>query len=77
METTQLSNPEGSKRTATRYHSKSDLAARYRVSTRTVDRWRGDNLFPKPDLVLPNGAPRWSDELIVKHERNAVGKAAA
>jgi hypothetical protein len=61
----------------TKYHSKPALAGRYAVSTRTIDRWRSDGLFPAPDLVLPNGAPRWSDELIVKHERSAVGKAAA
>jgi hypothetical protein len=60
----------------TRYHSKSDLADRYRVVTRTVDRWRVDGLFPEPDLILPNGAPRWSDELVVAHERAAVGKKA-
>jgi hypothetical protein len=59
----------------TRYHSKADLAGRYRVVTRTVDRWRVDGLFPEP--VLPNGAPRWSDELVVAHERSAVGRKEA
>jgi len=59
---------------ATRYLSKADLAARYRVVTRTVDRWRLDRLFPEPDLILPNGAPRWSDEVVVAHERAAIGK---
>jgi len=75
---TQVSKAEKAKRPkpkqATRYHSKSDLADRYRVVTRTVDRWRVDGLFPEPDLILPNGAPRWSDELVVAHERAAVGK---
>jgi hypothetical protein len=61
----------------TRYHSKSDLAERYHVVTRTVDRWRVDGLFPEPDLILPNGAPRWSDELVVAHERSAVGRKDA
>jgi len=60
----------------TRYHSKGDLAARYGVVTRTVDRWLGAGLFPKPDLFLPNGAPRWSDDLLVAHERAAVVKKA-
>jgi hypothetical protein len=60
-----------------KYHSKPALAARYAVSPRTIDRWRSDGLFPQPDLVLPNGAPRWSDEIVVKHERNAVGRSAA
>jgi len=62
---------------AKRYHSKPALADRYGVSSRTIDRWRSDGLFPAPDLVLPNGAPRWSDELVVNHERNAVGNSAA
>jgi hypothetical protein len=60
-----------------RFHSKPALADRYGVSSRTIDRWRSDGLFPAPDLVLPNGAPRWSDELVVKHERNSVGRNAA
>jgi len=76
METQQLSKGEKAKR-PTRYHSKNDLAERYRVVVRTLDRWRVDGLFPEPDLILPSGAPRWSDELVVKHERNAVGKSAA
>lgn len=59
-----------------RYHTKTDLAARYRVTTRTVDRWREDGLFPAPDFTLPNGAPRWSDELVTEHERSAVGRSA-
>jgi len=63
------------KDTNKQYHSKPALAHRYSVSSRTIDRWRSDGLFPAPDLVLPNGAPRWSDELIIKHERNAVGRS--
>lgn len=69
----QTSKAEEAKQT-TRYHTKGDLAERYRVVERTVDRWRDDGLFPQPDLILPNGAPRWSDELITAHERGAVGK---
>ena len=57
------------------YHSKGSLADRYEVSDRTIDRWREEGKFPQPDLVLPSGAPRWSDELIVNHERGAVPKA--
>jgi hypothetical protein len=74
MEAQQLSK---SAKRPTRYHSKSDLADRYRVVTRTVDRWRIDGHFPEPDLILPNGAPRWSDELVVAHERAAVGRKGA
>jgi hypothetical protein len=72
----QVRKAEKAKR-STRYHSKSDLADRYRVVTRTVDRWRDNGLFPEPDLILPNGAPRWSDELVVAHERAAVGRKGA
>jgi hypothetical protein len=61
----------------TQYHSKNELAHRYQVVTRTLDRWRVLGLFPEPDLTLPNGAPRWSDELVVAHERAAVGKKGA
>lgn len=74
---TQVSKAERVKRSTRRYHSKTDLADRYRVATRTIDRWKGDGHFPEPDLILPNGAPRWSDELIVAHERSAVGKKGA
>ena len=64
-------------RPATRYHSKRDLAARYRVTTRTIDRWRMDGLFPQPDLFLPGGKCRWSDDTVVTHERNSVRKKGA
>jgi hypothetical protein len=63
--------------TAKRYHSKPALADRYGVSSRTIDRWRSDGLFPAPDIVLPNGAPRWSDETVETHERGLVGKTSA
>jgi hypothetical protein len=72
---TQISKAEKATRT-TRYHSRRALADRYSVTTRTVDRWVYDGLFPAPDLRLPNLAPRWSDELVVAHERAAVGKKA-
>jgi hypothetical protein len=56
------------------YHSKGALARRYGVVTRTIDRWRDSGSFPSPDLVLPNGAPRWSDDTVIAHERAGVGK---
>jgi hypothetical protein len=60
-----------------RYHSKPALADRYQVSSRTIDRWRADGLFPQPDIMLPNGAPRWSSETIEAHERASVKRSAA
>jgi hypothetical protein len=62
---------------AQHYRSKGALADRYQVSPRTIDRWRGEGKFPPPDLVLPSGAPRWSDDTITAHERALVGKSAA
>jgi hypothetical protein len=61
----------------TRYRSKGSLADRYSVSPRTIDRWREEGKFPPPDLVLPSGSPRWSDDTITAHERALVGKSAA
>jgi hypothetical protein len=70
MSVTEKSNSE-------RYYSRAELAERYRVSDRTIDRWRDARLYPQPDLILPNGAPRWSDGVVIAHERNSVGKNAA
>jgi len=66
-----------SKSKDTRYRSKGNLADRYEVSERTIDRSRGEGKFPPPDLVLPSGSPRWSDDTIMAHERALVGKSAA
>jgi predicted DNA-binding transcriptional regulator AlpA len=60
----------------TLYRSKGNLADRYAVSARTIDRWREEGKFPPPDLVLPSGSPRWSDATIEAHERALVGKPA-
>jgi predicted DNA-binding transcriptional regulator AlpA len=35
------------------------IAAVFGVSTRTVDRWRGDKRFPQP-LPLPGRLKKWS-----------------
>ena len=61
----------------TRFRSKGNLADRYSVSPRTIDRWREEGKFPPPDLRLPSGSPRWSDDTITTHERALVGKSAA
>lgn len=59
------------------YWGKPNLARRYGVSTRSIDRWRGDGKFPQPDLILPNGQPRWLDETVEAHERRSVTENAA
>jgi hypothetical protein len=61
---------------ATTYHSKPALARRYGVSPRSIDRWRGLGKFPQPDIVLPSGQPRWSDDTIERHERRSVASSA-
>jgi hypothetical protein len=65
------------KRSDAHYRSKGSLADRYEVSERTIDRWRGEGKFPPPDLLLPSGSPRWSDDTISAHERALVGKQSA
>jgi predicted DNA-binding transcriptional regulator AlpA len=57
---------------STTYHSKPALAQRYGVSSRSIDRWRLDGKFPKPDIILPSGQPRWRDDTIERHERRSV-----
>jgi hypothetical protein len=58
----------------THYHSKGALAERYSVDVRTIDRWRETGFLPAPDLILPGGRPRWSDDTVVAHERSSVRK---
>jgi hypothetical protein len=59
------------------YHSKPALARRYGVSPRSIDRWRSDGKFPKPDMILPSGQPRWRDDTIERHEKASAVAAAA
>lgn len=57
-----------------RWLSKSDVVARYGITQRTLERWLKNKRFPAPDLHLPGGQPRWSDDLVEAHERGLVGK---
>jgi hypothetical protein len=63
--------------TINRWFSKNEIVARYGISPRTLERWLKTKRFPAADLHLPGGQPRWSDELIVSHERASVGKHRA
>jgi hypothetical protein len=56
----------------THFYSKAALAERYGVAVRTIDRWKDGGFFPEPDLILPSGSPRWSDDTVAAHERNSV-----
>jgi predicted site-specific integrase-resolvase len=57
------------------YLWKRNVAERYSVSTRTVDRWKKDGRLPRPTR-MPNGREAWTDEQLETNERNAVGGEA-
>jgi hypothetical protein len=59
-----------------RWFSKSEIVARYGITSRTLERWLKSERFPEADLHLPGGQPRWSDVAIEAHERGLVGKSA-
>ena len=46
--------------------TKHDLARRFNVTLRTVERWRASGKIPKPTNV---GGPRWSARQIEHYER--------
>ena len=54
-----------------RWYSKRDLAARYNVSQRSIERWKKRKKFP-PGIQMPNGHWRWSDHEIEVHEQSLV-----
>jgi hypothetical protein len=61
-----------------RWFSKGEIAARYGITQRSLERWLKSAKFPAPDLHLPGGQPRWSDVLVATHERKAaMGNTAA
>ena len=56
----------------TQFFTKKDLAARYRVCTKSIDRWVGKKKYPPPDLQTPGGKDRWSNRVVEEHERDRV-----
>jgi hypothetical protein len=57
------------------YFRKRQLATRYQVVTRTIDRMVRDGRLPPPDLF--NGrAPLWSDTIIESNERRSTLRAS-
>ena len=60
-----------------RWLSKRQLAERYNVHPRSIERWSESGKFPR-GTQLPNGRWRWSDLDIETHERALIvgGKAA-
>ena len=46
------------------------LAKRYGVTPRTIDRMKNDGRLPPPDIYMPH--PMWSDESLEANERSAT-----
>jgi predicted DNA-binding transcriptional regulator AlpA len=59
-----------------RWLSKREVAARYGVCMRSVERWAASGKFPR-GTQLPNKRWYWTDAEIELHERNLVGGEAA
>jgi predicted DNA-binding transcriptional regulator AlpA len=59
-----------------RWFSKRQLAERYGVHPRSIERWSESGKFPRGRL-LPNKRWAWTDAEIEAHERNLVGNGAA
>jgi len=53
------------------YLRKRQLAARYGVHVRTIDRMVDDGRLPRPDIFMGK-LPMWSDETIAANERRAT-----
>jgi hypothetical protein len=56
-----------------RWYSKRQVADRYSVSTRTVDRWRESKRFPI-GTQMPTGRWYWSSCDIEKYEQQLVAR---
>jgi predicted DNA-binding transcriptional regulator AlpA len=59
-----------------RWFSKREVAARYGVHPRSIERWSADGRFPRGRL-MPNKRWAWSDLEIEQHERGLLGGGEA
>jgi predicted DNA-binding transcriptional regulator AlpA len=59
-----------------RWFSKREIANRYGVTPRSIERWVERGRFPAP-VKLPNGRDAWSDVAITGHERGLVSTGGA
>jgi hypothetical protein len=66
-----MARPEITGKKIQRWFSKSQLAARYNVCTRSIERWVKGGKFPL-GVRMPNGRWAWSDVTIELHERALV-----
>jgi predicted DNA-binding transcriptional regulator AlpA len=57
-----------------RWSSRSQLAARYGISTRTIDRMRKRGQFPPPDIQIGDRTFRWNDETVEKFLAERSGR---
>lgn len=60
-----------------RWFSKRELATRYGVHRRSIERWVEHHKYPPPDLTLPGGQVRWADHTVETHEISLVGKTTS
>jgi len=67
-----MARPEITGKAIQRWFSKSQLASRYNVCTRSIERWVKGGKFPV-GVRMPNGRWAWSDIAIEAHERSLVG----
>jgi hypothetical protein len=67
-----MARPEITGKRIRRWFSKRQLADRYSVATRTVDRWVAAGKFPA-GIQWPNKRWYWSDIQVEDHERSLVG----
>lgn len=59
-----------------KFYAKGELASRYATTPRSLERWVAAGRYPPPDLELPNGRKRWSDNLVESHEKGSTASAA-
>ncbi len=59
-----------------RFFPKRAVARRYGVTTRTVDRWKKQNVIPPPDLTI-NNRHYWYEAALDRHDRQLVAARAA
>ena len=59
-----------------RFFPKRAVARRYGVTTRTVDRWKKQNVIPQPDLTI-NNRHFWCEDELDRHDRQLVAARGA
>jgi predicted DNA-binding transcriptional regulator AlpA len=59
-----------------RWFSKREIANRYGVTPRSIERWVERGRFPAP-VKLPNGRDAWSDVTVAGHERKLESAGGA